>query len=81
MKANFDWNKAIQKLSSEPQPALKQAAVICHCPVCKSDNVGDSSTYANNGIYGPGSASWKTFDCRVCNDCGVLFKPVPGNGT
>jgi hypothetical protein len=46
------------------------------CPVCGSIDIEDVSSYASNGIYGPGCASWKTFDCRCCRDCGVLFKPV-----
>lgn len=53
----------------------------CKCPNCKSENVQDASTYKNNGVFGPGSASWKTFDAMVCNECGIFFKQVEGNGT
>ena len=51
-----------------------------HCPVCKSTDISDASTYKSNGILGPGCASWKTSDLRSCNQCGVVFKPVKGNG-
>lgn len=34
----------------------------------------------SNGIIGHGCRSWKTSDSRSCNDCGVIFKPVKGNG-
>lgn len=53
---------------------------ICLCPVCKSENIADASQYENNGIYGPGSRSWRTFDASICNNCGVYFKKVNGNG-
>lgn len=46
------------------------------CPLCASENIKDESTYQSNGIYGPGRSSWKTFDVRCCQDCGILFKPV-----
>lgn len=59
---------------------LEKQVVIIRCPVCKSENIADNSTYQNNGIIGPGCASWKTSDSRSCNDCGVIFKPVKGNG-
>ena len=55
-------------------------AVIIRCPVCKSENIADNSTYQSNGIIGHGCRSWKTSDSRSCNDCGVIFKPVKGNG-
>jgi predicted Zn-ribbon and HTH transcriptional regulator len=50
------------------------------CPVCKSENIADHSTYQNNGVVGYGYKVFKTSDIRVCNDCGVMFKPVKGNG-
>ena len=50
------------------------------CPVCKSEHITDNSTYQSNGIYGPGGASRKTSDTRSCDDCGVVFKLVKGNG-
>lgn len=46
------------------------------CPVCKSTDIEDISTYQSNGILGPGHSSWKTLDVRCCKDCGVVFKPV-----
>ena len=53
--------------------------IIC-CPVCKSENIADNSTYESNGVYGSGGRSWKTSDMRSYNDCGVIFKPTKGNG-
>jgi len=58
---------------AKPQPKKEEEL---HCPVCGSTDIEDVSTYQGNGIFGPGAASWKTFDVRCCRDCGVLFKPV-----
>lgn len=70
-----------EKTKSEAQQKqLDIPVVIIRCPVCKSDNIADISTYQSNGIYGHGSRSWKTSDMRSCDDCGVIFKPVKGNG-
>ena len=65
-------------LENEEQCAIP--VVIIRCPVCKSEKITDISTYESNGIYGHGSRSWKTNDMRSCDDCGVIFKPVKGNG-
>lgn len=65
-------------LGNEEQCAIP--IVIIRCPFCKSENIADNSTYENNGIIGHGCRSWKTSDSRSCNDCGVIFKPVKGNG-
>lgn len=65
-------------LENEKQCAIP--VVIIRCPVCKSENIADISTYQSNGIYGHGCRSWKTSDMRSCDDCGVIFKPVKGNG-
>lgn len=46
------------------------------CPLCKSTNVEDASTYASNGVLGPGHSSWKTFDALCCNNCGIFFRAV-----
>ena len=59
--------------------ALNQL-VICRCPVCKSENIADNSMRENNGIYGSGFSSWKINETRVCNECGIMFVPVKGNG-
>lgn len=50
-----------------------------YCPVCKSSDVADNSTYKSNNVCGPGYHSWKTSDSRVCNVCGVVFKPTKNN--
>ena len=55
-------------------------AVIIRCPLCKSENIKDNSTTANNGVFGSGYSSWKVTDSRNCEDCGMIFKPVQGNG-
>ena len=54
--------------------------IIIRCPVCKSENIADNSTYESNDMIGHGFRSCKTSDMRSCNDCGVIFKPVKGNG-
>ena len=54
--------------------------VMCRCPACKSEKIDDISPRANNGIIGPGYSSWKLDDMRACQDCGIVFKPVKGNG-
>jgi len=53
--------------------------ICCCCPVCKSENITDNSQRKSNGIYGSGFSSWKVTDTRICNECGVIFKPVKGN--
>lgn len=50
------------------------------CPVCKSKNIDDDSIYRNNGIRGPGFRTWKIKDAWSCNDCGIMFKRVRGDG-
>ena len=61
------------KTTIKPKPDIK-------CPLCKSNNISDNSTYSNNGICGPSYHSYKTSDSRCCNECGIIFKPVKGNG-
>lgn len=53
---------------------------VCLCPNCKSDKVKDISKYESNGVFGPGGASWKSFDAMSCEACGVIFRKVAGNG-
>lgn len=53
----------------------KEQKVIT-CPVCKSENTEDASTRDNNGVIGPGYMSWIVEEKRLCNDCGVYFKPI-----
>ena len=73
----FDLNKAYEDMMAKPKEEPK---LEIKCPLCKSDNIWDSSTYDNNGIMGPGYSSWKTTNNRCCNDCGIMFIPVIGNG-
>ena len=56
------------------EPVVKEEPITC--PVCNSTDTKDISSYEGNGILGPGAANWKTFDARMCNDCGVHFTPV-----
>jgi hypothetical protein len=58
----------------------EEPKLVIKCPVCKSKNISDNSTYENNGVLGPGYHSYKTSDSRSCNKCGVIFKLVKGNG-
>jgi hypothetical protein len=68
MYFNFEEDKKVQE------------KVIKHkCPNCQSLNIKDISTYKSNGIFGPGSASWKITDQRTCLDCGIIFMPTKGN--
>ena len=53
----------------------KKEQVLC-CPVCKSTEIKDMSPRKDNGIIGPGYASWKLVDLRACKKCGVVFTPV-----
>ena len=50
------------------------------CPVCKSDDIRDTSTYENNNGWVGSYEEWKTSDTRACLSCGVMFIPVVGNG-
>lgn len=73
----------LDDLKSNKVPSASTDAkpvVICRCPVCQSSNVTDASLYEHNGVYGPGSASWKSFEAMLCSDCGVMFRKVKGNG-
>lgn len=46
------------------------------CPACKSTNKHHHKKYENNGIIGPGSASWLTEEYLVCLDCGIHFTDI-----
>lgn len=59
-------------------PKVKEEPITC--PLCGSADTKDISSYSGNGILGPGAASWKTFDARMCNECGVHFTPVKRKG-
>lgn len=74
----LDLRKKWIQESSKMENMKKHDIIIC--PVCKSNNIADDSEYQSNGIIGPGRRSWKTSDIRSCNSCGVIFKPVKGNG-
>lgn len=58
----------------------EEVVLIVKCPVCKNEHIKDISTYESNGIFGSGYHSWKTSDLRCCEDCGIVFKCVKGNG-
>ncbi len=60
--------------------SLKKETKIIKCPVCKSENISDNSPRTDNGIIGSGFTSWKILDIRCCDDCGIVFKPIKGNG-
>lgn len=53
---------------------MSKPSETVYCPICKSENISDISTYQNNGIYGKGSKQWKVNDLYCCNDCGHVFK-------
>ena len=55
--------------------------IIC-CPNCGSENSKDESTYKPIKMRygGPPVKRNKLKDLRSCNDCGILFKPIKGNG-
>lgn len=59
---------------------VKEEKEIIKCPVCKSTDISDDSIYENNGIIGHGYSTWKVSNNRSCNNCGVIFKLVKGNG-
>jgi transposase-like protein len=46
------------------------------CPACKSTNKHHHKKYENNGILGPGSASWIVEEYLVCLDCGIHFSDL-----
>jgi|TARA_R110000822_G_scaffold82467_2_gene195059 hypothetical protein len=50
------------------------------CPVCKSNNIRDTSIKENNGGWVGSYEEWKVSDTRACLKCGVMFIPVVGNG-
>jgi hypothetical protein len=46
------------------------------CPACKSINKHHHTKYQNNGILGPGAASWITEEYLICLDCGIHFSDL-----
>lgn len=46
------------------------------CPACKSTNKRHHKKYENNGILGPGSASWIVEEYLVCLNCGIHFDDI-----
>jgi transposase-like protein len=46
------------------------------CPICKSTNKHHHKKYQNNGIMGPGAASWITEEYLVCLNCGIHFSDL-----
>jgi hypothetical protein len=60
--------------------SLSKQQTAIRCPVCRSENIADHSTYQGNGALGYGYKVFKTSDMRACNDCGIMFIPVKGNG-
>lgn len=62
------------------------SGVIFRCPNCKSENTSDVSIRKQNshrrkiGDRRPKPVMPKILDIRACDDCGIVFKPVKGNG-
>lgn len=46
------------------------------CPSCKSVSKNHVVKRNDNGIYGPGYASWIVDEYFVCNKCGTMFKDM-----
>lgn len=46
------------------------------CPACKSNETEPKELRSNNGILGPGYASWVDNQWMSCKRCGVRFDPV-----
>ena len=49
---------------------------IFTCPSCNSNNVKVVEKRNNNGIIGPGYASWVVDSYFSCKDCGTRFDKI-----
>ena len=74
---SFMVSYEIHKQKPKTKEELEDSIV---CPVCKSNDIRDTSTKENNGGYVGSYKEWKVTDTRACNKCGVMFIPVIGNG-
>jgi hypothetical protein len=43
------------------------------CPSCQSENIKEGFISEDNGVYGSGFISKKTFEYCYCGDCGTMF--------
>ena len=69
-------NRSVRKLPDFNYGKQEEVYVPPPCPLCKSENVIEEATYANNGIIGPGYYSYKTNSKLYCGDCGIYFKDI-----
>ena len=70
------FNKRLEAYHQRVKVVEEKKEESLICPLCKSINIQDESTYQNNGVMGSGYSSWKTSDLRSCKDCGIVFKPI-----
>jgi transposase-like protein len=67
-----------EKARLEEEARKKEADRIkkIKCPSCKSTSKNHVVKRNDNGIFGPGYASWIIDEYFVCNKCGTMFKDM-----
>jgi len=77
-KEGQDFLKRLYHIDEETEKQYDEIRELLNptCPLCKSKNILDNSTYEDNGTIGWGYKRWKTNDSLYCGDCGIIFKDV-----
>jgi len=74
-----DYEKAVAKRKAEVEAEKKaeeDRIKAIKCPSCKSTSKEHVEHRNDNGIIGPGYASWVTNEYYVCKKCGTMFKDL-----
>jgi protein-arginine kinase activator protein McsA len=76
------YEKAVEKrrLEVEAEKKAEEDRIkSLKCPSCKSTSKEFVQHRNDNGIIGPGYASWVTNEYYVCKKCGTMFKDLNKN--
>lgn len=79
---NGDYEKAVAKRKAEVEAEEKKEKdriKALKCPSCGSTSKDHVEHRDDNGIIGPGYASWVTNEYYVCKKCGTMFKDLEKN--
>jgi len=75
-----DWYGKMMREKEEAEMAARKVEEDrikkIKCPSCKSTNKNHVVKRNDNGIFGPGYASWVVDEYFVCNKCGTMFKDM-----
>jgi C4-type Zn-finger protein len=73
------YEKAVAKRKEEveaKEKAERDRIKAIKCPSCGSTSKDHVEHRDDNGIIGPGYASWVTNEYYVCKKCGTMFKDM-----